>query len=518
MEITKANQTVGKYNHEGDLRTDQLAPHSVEAEQAVLGAILISAECFPPVSLILNPDEFFIVRHQWVFEAMTAIYERHDPIDYLTVVDELEATGRLAEIGGAAYILLLINKTPSALNVEGYARIVSRTADKRLLIDGAGKVARAAHADASEVDSERVINEAFEEIRAKRSKVEMFSMFEIAEKSDLREQAIVTLKDGETLAIPTGFDALDKMTDHQIGFEKLVYLLGESRHGKSTWMQQIAMNMVESGSVDWVLYCSIEMTPVNLFDRITCARAGVPLNLYWQNQLDKPNWNKFQKAKTWLRQQTNFHVTGKKVSTSNIARMADVLGNQYGAPGVIFVDTVNKVKGVRGPQGRYEGLTNVSEELDAIKLDGHLVFGALQHKIKREGERKPSDLRPSLESVKESGAPVQDADVFFTIYNADNYRVKFGPTWNDFACPPGHIMSEVLKLRDGSPLSPPIIQEWQAGIPRIAGATIKVVRTTIDAEIDRAYAEREQYEAQQAAMSLRTTDVDHDDILEIGRR
>ena len=130
-----------------DLRTDTLAPHSVEAEEAVLGSILINPDALLEVLPFLSPVDFFIVRNGWVYEAIVTLHDRRDPLDYLTVTNELELSGRLTEVGGAAYILSLVNKTPSSLNVEGYGRIVERMSLRRRLLDAAGEVARAAHSE-----------------------------------------------------------------------------------------------------------------------------------------------------------------------------------------------------------------------------------------------------------------------------------------------------------------------------------------------------------------------------------
>lgn len=143
-------------NQPPDLRTDQLAPHSIEAEEAVLGAILINPDALLEVPF-LTADMFFIVRHAWIWEAMQAVSDRGEPLDYLTVCNDLDQAGRLAEVGGAAYVLRLIGITPSALNCEGYGRIVERMALRRRLIEAAGQIARIAHSE--ETDIEAVIDQ-----------------------------------------------------------------------------------------------------------------------------------------------------------------------------------------------------------------------------------------------------------------------------------------------------------------------------------------------------------------------
>src|SRR5690606_2815388 len=136
-----------------DYDTQALAPHSVEAEEAVLGSVLVNPGWMVELASIVRPEDFFIVRHRWVWDAMATLHERREPIDYLTVTHELESMGRLANIGGAAWLLGLVNKTPSSLNADGYAAIVERHAVRRRLLEAASEVARLAH---SEADIEEV--------------------------------------------------------------------------------------------------------------------------------------------------------------------------------------------------------------------------------------------------------------------------------------------------------------------------------------------------------------------------
>ena len=116
---------------------DRLPPHSIEAEEAVLGSILIDPEAVSRVSEFLKVDDFYIVKHQWVWDACLALRERREPTDFITVTHELEARGQLAEIGGAAFVSHLINGVPTAIHAEGYGHVVERTANRRRLLRAA---------------------------------------------------------------------------------------------------------------------------------------------------------------------------------------------------------------------------------------------------------------------------------------------------------------------------------------------------------------------------------------------
>ncbi|HXW00072.1 MAG TPA: DnaB-like helicase N-terminal domain-containing protein, partial [Anaerolineae bacterium] len=131
---------------------DRLQPHNVEAEEAVLGSLLIDTDAIIRVATFLQPSDFYVERHNWVFEAIRDLHERREPADLVTLTDELERRGQLGEIGGAAYLTSLINATPTSIHVEYYARIVERTAVLRRLIDAAGQIARLAYEDTEDAD------------------------------------------------------------------------------------------------------------------------------------------------------------------------------------------------------------------------------------------------------------------------------------------------------------------------------------------------------------------------------
>ena len=120
----------------------QIVPHSRDAEEAVIGSVLINPEAYYDVAQFLQADDFYIHRHRWVWEAFTRLHEKRTPIDFLTVGEELDAMGQLAEIGGPAYLTALINNVPSSLHAEAYGRIVEETAIRRRMLSAANEIAK----------------------------------------------------------------------------------------------------------------------------------------------------------------------------------------------------------------------------------------------------------------------------------------------------------------------------------------------------------------------------------------
>jgi replicative DNA helicase len=266
-----------------DLRSEQLAPHSVEAEEAVLGSILINPDALFEILAFLRPEDFFIVRHSWIFSAMLSLHERRDPIDYLTLVSELEQTGKLAEVGGAAYILSLINKTPSALNVEGYGRIVERMGLRRKLIDAAGQIARVAHSEETDIDN--VIGKAEQAI------------FDVTERRLTRD--LVPIKDAvseyfdhvsflsrhqeEVMGVPTGFIDLDRMLG---GMQRSDLIIVAARPGMGKCLGKGTLVLMYSGDikpVEAVQVGDLVMGPDSQPRRVLALGRGREM-MYWIRQ------------------------------------------------------------------------------------------------------------------------------------------------------------------------------------------------------------------------------------------
>ena len=133
----------------------QIVPHSREAEEAVIGSILINPEAYFDVAQFLVGDDFYIHRHKWVWEAFTRLQEQRTPIDFLTVSEELDQAGQLAELGGPAYLTVLLNNVPTSLHAEAYGHIVEETAIRRRMIQAANKIAKVAYQEDLNIETAR---------------------------------------------------------------------------------------------------------------------------------------------------------------------------------------------------------------------------------------------------------------------------------------------------------------------------------------------------------------------------
>jgi replicative DNA helicase len=399
-----------------DYRTEQFAPHSIEAEEAVLGSVLLNPEALFEVLPFLKPEDFYIVRHAWIWEAMLNLHERRDPIDYLTVVSELEQQNRLAEAGGAAYILSLVNKTPSALNAEGYGRIVERMATRRRLIEAAQQIARVAHSE--ETDIEEVIS------RAERA------IFDVTERRLTRD--LVPVKDvissyfdhisllarqqEEVMGVPTGFIDLDRLTS---GLQKSDLLIVAARPGmgKSSWLNSVVLNAARNRQR--VALFSLEMSNEQLVQRFISQETHIPSHKLREGKLDERDWQQFMAAATRLGELPIHLDDTPALSTQELRTKARRLYLEYGLD-LIMIDYLQLMTTPYRSENRVQEISYISRSLKQLARELNVpVVAAAQ--LSRAVEQR-NDKRPLLSDLRESGSIEQDADVVMFIYRDVYYN------------------------------------------------------------------------------------------------
>lgn len=386
--------------------SDSLAPHSIEAEEAVLGSILLSPEALFDVLPFLRADDFFIVRHEWIWKAITDLHKQGHPIDYLTIVTELDRVGRLAEAGGMAYVLSLINKSPSSLNVDGYGRIVERMAVRRRLLDGAQKVARAAHAD--DMDIDEVIATSEDAIRAPIDRhVLALSPDRNAEDVavDLQLEACTWRDDPRDVrGLATGLHPFDMATG---GFESgLVYdLAARPGRGKSAAVAMVTRRLAEQGIT--VALMSLEMSDKAMMRRMAVQASRVDATLLKKGSLSPQDFDKYMSALDQLGRLKDLIRIVSRSGLSVIDMQAKVRQFERDSDiGLVIIDTLNRVRSDGNTP--YERMTlNSHAVADWAHNSNYAIFRILQ--LSRANE-KSGNTRPSLDALRDSGALEEDAD------------------------------------------------------------------------------------------------------------
>jgi replicative DNA helicase len=251
----------------------QGVPHSKEAEEAVIGAVLINPEAYYDVAQFLRSDDFYIHRHRWIWESFNRLHERRIPLDFLTVAEDLNQAGQLSEIGGTAYLTALINNVPTSLHAEAYGRLVEETSVRRRMLDAAASIAKLAYQQDSGIDA--VMDEAEKAvfgISERRMTRDLQSIKQVlSEYYDRIDQ--LSQRDDEIFGVPTGFIDLDRMLG---GLQPSDFLIiaGRPGMGKTAFMLSAAKNAAQKHKKHVAIF-SLEMSNEQLVQRLIAQETGI---------------------------------------------------------------------------------------------------------------------------------------------------------------------------------------------------------------------------------------------------
>ena len=403
-----------------ETRTLKVPPHSTEAEQSVLGALMLNNEAWFDVSDIVAPSDFYRPQHRIVFEAMAALSRDSQPLDAVTVSEALQSRGLLEKAGGIAYLAELVDGTPGASNVSAYARIVRDRSTLRKVIAAANQIVEKAFVREGQSDAE-VLDYAEQEI---------FRISEDRAKSDgpqdinpLLDNTVRRVKElskskGGITGLATGFADLDRLT---AGLQKadLVIVAGRPSMGKTS----LAMNMVEHAIMNSdapTLVFSLEMPADQLVMRMLSSLARIDQSRMRIGDLEEKDWDRFSAAAGQLRDRP-LHIDDTAALTPNeIRARARRVSRQYKRLGLIVVDYMQLMRGSGPAENRTTEISEISRSLKALAKEMSCpVIAAAQ--LNRALESR-TNKRPIMADLRESGAIEQDADVILFIYRDEVYN------------------------------------------------------------------------------------------------
>ncbi len=388
-------------------RPDRSVPHSVEAEEAVLGSILINPEALFDVAPFLHPEDFYIVRNGWIWDAILTLHDRREPVDFLTVVEELERRGQLEEVGGSAYITSLINAVPTPIHAEAYGRIVERTALRRRLINAAGEIAKIAYEDAGEVDE--VIDRAEATlfgVTERRLAKELVPIKQVISEYYDRIQYLYDHR-GEMIGVPTSFIDLDKLLG---GLQKsdLIIVAGRPGSGKTSLVLTIALNAARKFGQRVALF-SLEMSAEQLVQRLVAAETGIDSQRLRLGDLKEDEWPRFVQATSRLAETRIFIDDTPSISALQLRTKCRRLYAEYGID-LIIVDYLQLMSGDFRSENRVQEISYISRSLKALARELNVpVLAAAQ--LSRAVEQR-QDKRPVLSDLRESGCLTGDTPVY----------------------------------------------------------------------------------------------------------
>lgn len=391
----------------------QVIPHSREAEEALLGSVLINPEAYFDAAQFIKPEDFYIHRHRWVWQAFVHLVEQRQPIDILTVTEDLDQHGHLAEIGGAAYLTALVNNVPTSLHAEAYARLVEQTAIRRRMIEAANAIAKVAHQE--DLTIEAAIDEAEKAV---------FSVSERRLQQDLTPiQSVLgdfydrisdmAARGDEIFGVPTGFVDLQKMLGG-LQPSDLLIIAGRPGQGKTSFLLSIAKHAAQQRR--HVAIFSMEMSNEQVVQRLISHETGIDIQRLRQGKLDEEEWKLFAQAMENLSQTRIFLDDTPAITPTQMRAKCRRLHMEYNLD-LVVVDYVQLMSGDRRTDNRVQEVSYITRNLKVLARELNVpVLAAAQ--LSRAVEQR-ADKRPQLSDLRESGSLEQDADIVMFIYRPD---------------------------------------------------------------------------------------------------
>ncbi|SEQ06440.1 primary replicative DNA helicase [Piscibacillus halophilus] len=397
---------------------DHTPPHNIEAEQSVLGAIFLQPNAIVSASEILEPDDFYRVNHQRIFEVMIRLTDKGEPIDLVTVTNELREMDVLEEVGGVTYLTDLAESVPTAANLEYYAKIVEEKSVLRRIISTATGI----------------VTKSYEE------KDELSEIIDYAEKSilDVSQQkasgkfrnikdVLINVYDNieqlhhqseEVTGVPTGFKDLDHITS---GFQKndLIIIAARPSVGKTAFALNIAQNVAIHAQENCAIF-SLEMGAEQLVMRMLCAEGNIDAQRLRTGSLQEEDWGKLTMAMGSLSDAGIYIDDTPGVKISEIRSKCRRLKQESGL-GMVLIDYLQLIQGSGSSrENRQQEVSEISRQLKALARELEVPVIALSQLSR--GVEQRQDKRPIMSDIRESGSIEQDADIIGFLYRDDYYN------------------------------------------------------------------------------------------------
>ena len=391
-------------------------PHSIEAEQAVLGGVFLKPDSLYTILDMLAEEDFYLPAHRAIFSAFRTLYQKSAPVDLVAVAEQLKADSLLEEAGGAAYLADLARGFISGANAEYYATLVRDKAMTRHLITSCADIIANSYDPGQDVRA--LLNDSEQSIlaisqrnasRTYKTSMELTTLVfdQLHERASRRE--LIT-------GVPTGYTKLDYMT---AGLQPsdLIILAARPSMGKTAFALNIAMRAAIRHNVPTVIY-SLEMSMEQLMMRMLCAWAKVDVSKLRRSYLNDEDWQALHDAGEVFRNAPIFIDDTPSLSSLELRARTRRLKIEKGV-GLVVIDYLQLMRSSRKTDSRELEISDISRNLKAMAKELHVPVIALSQLNRKVEER--SDKRPMLSDLRESGAIEQDADVIMFIYREAAY-------------------------------------------------------------------------------------------------
>ncbi len=398
----------------------KVPPHSIEAEQALLGGLMISARAFDQIADRVGEGDFYREDHRLIFRAVRDLHVGGKPVDAITVSEWFDRRGDLGRIAGGTYLIELTNSVGSAANVRAYAEIVRDRSVLRQLIDVgseiAGEAYRANGRDAAVMleQAERLIYQIADQNSRKRSQ---FIDIQEALTSVFKRIEELHGRDGEFTGLRTWFHDLDRMTD---GLQPgdLVIIAGRPAMGKTTFAMNIAENAAVRKKLPVAIF-SMEMSAQQLVMRMLSSLGQIGQSRLRSGRLEDDDWGKLTSGMNMLQDSRIFIDESAALSPGELRARARRLKREHDI-GLIVVDYLQLMQVPDSRENRATEISEISRSLKALAKELHVPVLALSQ-LNRSLEQRPNK-RPVMADLRESGAIEQDSDLILFIYRDEVYN------------------------------------------------------------------------------------------------
>jgi replicative DNA helicase len=400
-----------------DLSSRKLPPQNVEAEQSVLGAILIENEALNKVVEILTPEDFYRDAHRRIFEALIALSERNEPADLITLSNELRKMNQLDSAGGASYLASLVDLVPTAANIEYYAKIVKEKAVLRKLISTSTDIITRSYEYLEDVES--LLDEAEQaifQISGSRVKPSFYPIREVVKGSFKTLERLYEKKELVT-GVPSGFKELDRLT---AGFQPsdLIIVAGRPSMGKTAFCLNVAQHAAIEKGIPAAIF-SLEMSKEQLGIRMLCSEAHVEGSRLRTGFLNESDWPRLTLAAGNLSDAPIYIDDTAAITALELRAKTRRLRAEHDL-GVVIIDYLQLMKGRTRVESRQQEISEISRSLKALAKELAIPVIAVSQLSRKTEERTGN--RPQLSDLRESGAIEQDADLILFIYRDEIYN------------------------------------------------------------------------------------------------
>ena len=392
-------------------------PHNREAEEALLGAILINPEAYYDVAPFLKPDDFYLQRNRWIWEAFTALHERRAPLDFITLSEELAQKGQLEEIGGPAFLSSLVSNVPTSLHAEAYGRIIEANAIRRRMLNAANQIAKLAYQEDRSVES--VLDE---------SEKAVFGVSERRMTRDLQsiKQALsdyydrmdqLASQDEEYQGVPTGFIDLDRLL---MGLQASDFILiaGRPGTGKTAFILSAAKNAAQIHKKHVAIF-SMEMSNEQVVQRLLAQETGIDSLRLRTGKLSEDEWSLLTHSIETLSDSIIFLDDTPALTPIQLRTKCRRLHLEYHLD-LILVDYLQLMSSGMRNENRVQEVSYISRNMKILARELNVpVLAAAQ--LSRAIEQR-TDKEPQLSDLRESGSLEQDADVVMFIHRPELYE------------------------------------------------------------------------------------------------